>query len=1181
MESLIMDNYKATFITVSAPAVKLLREQTANINKICNNVLITKIYYATCEFDEATTMSMKEDIISSDVVFLDLMGTPPTVYEAVAQACSKCKNNIIPFGGFGREFLKLGDFSASSMKKIHSGKKPSMKAMLKMQKLAGAVGPLLHGKMQDMNNYGKIMQYFQNADEYNIYNLLNLLLTDYAKIKGLNKSQEPKVALPIALYDMYDKTAFQSTGEFENFMQFDNSLPNVAILFTSHNYPTDSTLCIRALCESLGEFSNVYPIGINEDFVDVGNKIRYYLTNVTNGINFIINCKPFRLSAGPMGGKVEQGIELLREMGVLFAHPFFLTRSSQEDWKKSTKGCSSNELLISIIMSEMDGAIDMIPIGAMMDLPHEKVLGSNIQQLAPIQERIDRFCGRVKNHLILQEKSNKDKKVAIICYNYPPGEANLFGGAFLDTFESVSAILCRLKDEGYTTKNLSAQELMKDFTAGKAVNWGKYDCNWDEKITYPSSRYKPSEEVEEAWGKSPGNIMVDEGEFFIPGIIVGNVFIGLQPTRSVYEDDEVKSYHDRTLPPHHQYIAFYEWLASEFNSDVVVHVGTHGTLEFLKGKETALSGECYPDKLIKNMPHIYLYYCANPAEAVVAKRRAYANIVSYQPPVFVKSELYGKWLELGTEIENYSYSLSVSENSSKDILTLIEKLASELGLPSDLDEIEDELYRMQNSLIPKGLHIFGKAYDKEELELYRQAIMSIKSEEEQKDKKILSEVNEHVLMAGENHELDGLIRALNGEYNPPKLAGDILRSPDVLPSGYNLYQFDSRLVPTRTAMMRGKRICDNTLATYYKENNEYPKSVAVIMWGIETSRTQGETLAQMLSYLGVRLSSKSTAWDQQFEIIPIEELGRPRIDVTANICGFFRDMFANIIEKVDDILNQIYELDETDGQNYFKANSKVIYNSLIESEHSEKDARQLAVTRIFGPKEGEYGTKLTSVIGSKDWQEESELGFAFTAELRFAYNRRMSGRNVKGLYEKNLKAVDIVSQIRNSTEYEITDLDHYYEFFGGLSKSVEIVKGKKAKMIITDTTTDKIVSENVEKAISRGINTRVLNPKWIEGMLSHNHHGAQHVSKRFENLMGLAATTGEVEEKLYDKLMQTYVEDESISSKMKENNPFAYMEILEQMMEYSNRGYWKATEEQIAKIKETYLAVENSLEEKL
>ena len=502
-----------------------------------------------------------------------------------------------------------------------------------------------------------------------------------------------------------------------------------------------------------------------------------------------------------------------------------------------------------------------------------------------------------------------------------------------------------------------------------------------------------------------------------------------------------------------------------------------------------------------------------------------------------------------------------------------------MGLSEDVEEVESELYRMQHSLIPKGLHIFGHRYTEYEMASYAYGVAQLRSSGQEPDEEILVQAQKDTACATQNHELDGLMEALCDHFSPPRLAGDLFRSPEVFPTGYNLYQFDARQVPSAAALRRGWEIAENTLRTYQSAHGVYPQSVALIAWGLEASRTQGETVGQILGYLGVRPQAKSSLWDHKYELIPLSELGRPRIDVTVNICGFFRDMFPNVMDTLDDIFRMVYAANEGPVENYFRAHTLSRQNRLIEEGHSPEDAEELAAARLFGPPEGEYGTGITGIIETKNWKDESELGANFTDSLHYIYTRHSIGRKEKALYQDNLSVVDVISQLRASTEYEITDLDHYYEFFGGLAKSVEMVKGQKSAMYITDVTAGQLHTETVDKSIARGLRTRVLNPTWIDGLLQHPYHGAQKIAERFENVMGLTATTGAVDQHFYDDLEACYVQDEERRRQMEENNPHAYLNILEQMLEYNSRGYWDASDEQLERIKRAYLDLEDRIED--
>jgi cobaltochelatase CobN len=1244
---------KVTVISVSTSVITGLIKVQEDINSRFNDVLELRLFYASRALEDSKLEDMEIDIVDSDVIFVDLMGSPKKIVEAVIRGLEKCKGNIIPIGGAGRNYLRLGELTSSDMgMNRKSNKKPrkpmNMSKMQKMADMAEKMGKIIPvGKPRDMRNFVQIGKYFQNATIIQLTNMMYLLLRDYGRVKGIPKPQESEKLPDIGLCDPETKMYFDNYKKYADIHGFNSNNPTVALLFYGHTYPNDTSACVSKIAEKIREFANVLPIAFSKTKTDNQDLLKDWLLNATGKkANLIINFMSFRLGAGPMGGNADYAVSVLEDVNVPIFHPFFMSKRRELEWFDSVEGINSSEFLLSVMLPELDGAIETYPIGAMAVPKYNSEFDIEVRELSLINDRVMKLVSRVKNWLKLQTKMNLDKKVAIICYNYPPGEDNLFGGAFLDTFGSVGNILKELNSNSYNVKPLSANQLMDSFTSGKIVNSGRWSNEESQEnfFKYATKEYNKDmenkwykEEMLEQWGEAPGSIMSDGENFLIPGIINGNIFIGLQPTRGIHENPE-KIYHDKTLLPPHQYIAYYKWLKEEFKADVIIHVGTHGTLEFLKGKECGMSSRCLPDMLVSDLPHLYIYYCGNPAEGMIAKRRSHAALIGYQPPTFIEGELYGEYAKMAAMIDEYHEALRVSPVRSDDVYTNIMKKAVENNLPEDLDEIESELYRMNRSLIPKGLHVFGKSFDNEEVYRYLEFVLrydrgNIKSLRrilavnngydydeilEKNDINLLKRIDREVkelidiywkengkisdslniknelrleidstmkyaedliTKCNNNNESNGLLKLLNGEYLKAKLAGDTIRNPEVMPTGYNLYQFDPRFVPSETAYERGKKIAENTISQYLKEHGEYPKSIAVVLWGLETSRTQGETVGQIMAYLGIRLGKSRSIWEPKYEIIPEEELKRPRIDVVINICGFFRDMFSNIINDLNELFETIYELDEGDEFNYFKANSKRLYKKLLEEGYEKEEAIELCKSRIFGPAEGEYGTGVTKLFETKNWQNESQIGETFVKSLRYVYSKNCRGKEAGELFNNNLSSVDVVSQIRSNHEYEVTDLDHYYEFFGGLAKSVEMAKGSKAEIYITDTTGERIETESVEKSINRGIRTRVLNPKWIDGMLEHKYHGVQNIADRFENIMGLAATTNKVEEWIYDDLHSKYIDDDEMKERLRDNNRWAYFSIVEQMMEYEKRGYWKATDEQKEKLLEVYLELEGDIEE--
>ncbi len=1240
---------KIMIITVSTSVLQTLIKVSRKLDRDHPGILDLHLIYAARKMSENQRKRMQQLMMDSDTILIDLMGTPEAIVKDIYAALEKTQADIIPYGGSGRDYLRLGNLTSENMKmgrkKTSETIRSNVQVMKKMSALAEKLGKVMPGKMKDLRNYSQITKYFTIADAFNIKNMLILLLREYGDVPNLPKPKQAREIPEIGICDPKTKEYFRTYDEYREAAGGNPELPTVAVLYYGHTYPNDTSACVAAMCDRIGAFANVLPIAFSRPSAQDFSILAQFLKDAHGEkVDLIVNFMSFRLGAGPMGGDAQRAVDILEEVDAPYFHPFFLSRRKISEWQESKQGVNAVEFTLSVMLPELDGSVEALPVGAMCEPEYIAEFDLDLREITLIEERAEKAVARMKQYLNLRKKDNAEKKIAILCYNYPPGEANVFGGAFLDTFKSVEKLLHDLKDHGYTVTPLTRDELIQKFTTEGFVNSARYFLNDGEMITYPASAYQQRigkmpfyEELIEQWGQVPGKIMVNQNkEFLIPGVMAGNVFIGLQPSRG-YQGDSDQVYHDKQVLPHHQYLAFYQWLQNEFDADAMIHVGTHGTLEFTRGKECGMSGNCFPDILVSDIPHLYLYYAGNPSEAMIAKRRSHANIVSYQPTEYVPGDLYGNYLSLKSMIDEYREAKLKSPTRCDDILKTIQSTAAENNLPSNLDELEHELFRMDRALIPKGLHTFGVSYDQTQAESYARALIRrdhgdvlslnriiasalghdydqlfetnqhavIKEIEEQatsvfgdfllkkqtpsfEEKELemqaaatLAFAHETIEKSQKNNETQGLMAALSGRYNPARLAGDIFRSPEVLPTGQNLYQFDPRQVPSATAIQQGVKIAENTLEAYQKANGNTPNVTSVILWGLETSRTQGETVSQILAYWGVRSVDTNNAWESQYEIIPLEELGRKRVDVVINICGFFRDMFPNILHDLNKLLEQLDNLDEPDEMNCIKANTRRIYQQLIDSGMEVEKARELSWARIFGPPEGEYGTNLTSIIETKNWQDESQIGNAFIDSIKHVYSTNYRGLEAKELYTTNLEVVDLVSQIRSNHEYEVTDLDHYYEFFGGLAKSVEIARGQKVNIYITDTTGEQVETETAAKSINRGMRTRLFNPKWIDGMLAHKFHGAQMIAERFENIMGLAATTGEVEDWIYDDMHATFVEDPKMQQRIKENNPYAYIDILEQMMEYHQRGYWEATEAQLETLRRVYLETEGGVEEKI
>ncbi|MCH1625899.1 cobaltochelatase subunit CobN [Ferdinandcohnia quinoae] len=1213
-------------------------------------------------FDAKGTMLIEEKqarferaIAKSDFILVELRLCPEEWVARIAECVSLAPKHAekiffsLQNPRMGTDF-KIGHLYGEDLCQLfEANRKPPVLFSLDNEKtIADLSSQLPLEKRVDFQHLAAIIEYWIYANEEYLIQFLLYIVREYGHVDThhLPKPYKPIITDNIVIYENKDKRTYSSLVDYVQDYPFDQQKPTIGVIFLGYHFNASNIECVFEIIERLKPIANIIPVLASSiAHLDI-ERFKQLVTSDHYKVSLLLNFVPFRLGAGPMGGNSHEVIPMLEELGVPIMHPFFITKRTVTTWKDSIQGIDSSEYLTSVMLPELDGSIDTFPVGALMEVEEDTFDFEN-QKLTLIEERVQYLINRVKKMFTLQKKKNSEKKVAIICYNYPPGEDSIFSASYIDTFESVANILKLLKKEGYHIPDFSKEQLMANFTAGKLVNSGK----WNSEETYSGFLRYPVREYEKTtkgdslaritndWGTAPGTIMSEDTDFLIPGMILGNIFIGLQPARST-ADQVSSSYHDKTLTPHHQYVAFYSWLKENFQADALVHVGTHGTLEFLQGKEVAMSGDCYPDQLVGDLPHIYLYYIGNPSEAMIAKRRTHAVLVSYQTPPYIVGDLYGDYVQLEELLANYTEAKRLDPDRCVLLYDEILKISKQLHFPStEIDEIEIDLYRMKKSLIPKGLHIFGKGYDETDARNYikhvlkydRGTLKSIKrliAEDQAKDYDVILEkcdkeeldlleeieheiINQFLdkgsfdsrlitseaiqnrcyeslsfgLTAYHNskntHEEEGLVEALQGKYSPVRLAGDIVKSPDILPSGYNLYQFDPRLIPEKTAAERGKTIAENTITQYYDEFGSYPKCTGVVLWGFETSRTQGETIGQILHYLGVRITQARGAFSPQFEIIPIKELGRPRIDVVINITGFFRDIFPNVLDALNQLFLQIAGLDETDDENIFKANTNQIYQLLLQDGYSDEDAFKLATARIFGPSEGAYSTRVTGLVGERNWTEEKDLADGYIKDIQYVYGMDHRGVASEELFKMHLQAVDLVSQIRSNLELEVIDLDHYYEFFGGLSKSVEVERGIKTPVYISDTTGELIQTEDVQVSIERGVRTRLLNPKWIDGLLEHQQHGTQQILERFENMIGLAATTNKVDSWVFSEMHSTYIVDEKRREQLTENNRWAYHSMMERLFESHSRGYWDATEQELEQLKSAYLQLEGSIEGKI
>jgi len=881
---------------------------------------------------------------------------------------------------------------------------------------------------------------------------------------------------------------------------------------------------------------------------------------------------------------VTRGVKLFQDLNVPVFAPVY--SSNLEEWWNDSRGLV-RELHWQIAMPELDGRIEPILMGGRKFSEIDYETGILVGRLTPLPDRIERITERVKNWVLLRRMNNVDKKIALLYYNIGGGKDGV-SAAYLDVVASIESILKALKEDGYNIPvNYSAEDIVNlMLTAGNNVgSWAPGELEKVVQagaITIPISDYLvwfatlPSElqkEVLAKWGPAPGNVMIYEDQIVIPGIMLGNVFLGPQPMRGWGEDPE-KIRHSATLPPHHQYIAFYMWMQNKFNA--VIHLGTHGTLEWLPGRSVGLGGDDWPDVLLGNLPNIYPYVVENPGEGIQAKRRSYAVLIGHMIPPMIPSKLYDELANLNDLISSYHTSLDPrrKEVLKKQIIDLILTLRIHTDLNLDLEntpfqdivhEVHHYLDDLAKEMMPYGLHIFGSGIP---LELLNQMIESIVSfDPEKRDNTEFREMLEKNL--SENYEIQNLLAALRGEFISPGPSGGPIRKPDVLPTGRNFYSFDPRTAPDSAAWELGKRMADDLINSFHQEKKYYPDTVGVVLWSGETMRTNGQSIATILRLMGLE-----PIWRLRrltgFKITPLEELGRPRIDVTVSISGLFRDTFSYTIDMLDDAFRLVASLDEKDNhirKNYLEDRGKFLKQGL-----SSKDAENRAIARIFGPAPGTYGTGVSELTTTTTgWKNQPDLVETYLNQMSYFYGRNLFGVSGMESFKNQLTRIDATVQVRDGL-FGILDNCDVVQFLGGLTMAAQSLSNKEVNIYIANSRTLNVRIQSLSTFLNTELRTRVFNPKWAEGLLKNRFSGAKHINKHVENLFIWNAVSPEsVKDWKWDTVAKHFVFNSQMRNQLIQANPHALKSIAAWALEAARRGMWNADRATLTALSDTYI----------
>jgi len=660
--------------------------------------------------------------------------------------------------------------------------------------------------------------------------------------------------------------------------------------------------------------------------------------------------------------------------------------------------------------------------------------------------------------------------------------------------------------------------------------------------------------------------MIKDKEIIVPYVNLGNVILVPQPSRG-WGDDAVKLYHSTQLWTHHQYTAFYLWLKQEFNADAIISLGTHGTHEWLPGKQAGLSQSCPPEVLIQDLPNLYPYIMDDIGEGVQAKRRGRGVIIDHLIPAMKKAGVYEEYRDMAVLINEYNDALTRSSELAEQKFKRIKILVKKLGLDKDLllkevneeavEEIEHYLMDLGEANVPYGMHTFGVSPEGEALKEFSQLI------KERNEDLALEEIKKKLGMC--YLEIDHLIAGLEGKYIPSGEGNDPLRNPEAIPTGKNFYGFDAAKVPSKDAYTLGKKQGEEMVEKYLKENGEYPDKIGLVLWSIELQRNEGTQVGTALYLMGMK-----PMWDKNGRVIGVEPipgkvLGRPRIDVHLQSSGLFRDNFPNLILLLDEAVRKAGQL--KDVENFIAKHNRKIKEYLLNKGYGEEEAENLSKIRVFSAKPGSYGTKMGDLIGASGfWESDEEIADVFINFVSFGYGKGVWGKPLKSVYKKNLEDVKITMHTRSSNLFGVLDTDGTYEYLGALSLAVKKVSGEYPDVLLSiQGNPDAPYIEDIERTIGKELRARYLNPKWIEGMKKENYAGASHIARKFfEYMWGWQVVTPfAIDETHWEQAYEVYIEDKynlELKEFFNEHNPWARQSISARMLEAIRKKYWEASE---------------------
>lgn len=1172
--------YRIAIVTLDSHNARPCERALANMNVDFPGLEVDIFAAATWsdhpeEFAKAKNAIEKADLIVANLLFLEEHVKPLLpVIEARRDQCDAvvgiiCDAALVKQTRMGSLDMQTPESGTMALlKRLRGSSKPSTETGEKKMRMLRRLPKILKyipGKAQDLRAWFLCMQYWLGGTDENIEAMLRFLISRYSGITEWRGGTVPSpIEYPdVGLYhpDLHERI----TVEPDALPTIDNPVGRVGLLLMRSYVLSGDTAHYDAVIREF-EKKNIQVVPAFAGGLDGRPAIdAFFHEHGIANIDAMVSLSGFSLVGGPAYNNTDAAVETLKNLDIPYiaAHPLEFQTLSQ--WSNSRGGLGPIETTMLIALPELDGATNPTVFAGRhgedgsCDGCHFKCVAQEKRAMAPCYERIEALVDRTRKLLLLKKSERSTRKVAVVLFGFPPNAGAAGTAAYLDVFSSLHNTMNAMASSGYELEvPATVDELRQMVLQGNASSFGQ-DANVHTRVSadWIVKNTPWLSDVEDQWGPAPGKVQSDGSSVLVLGKQFGNVFVGVQPTFG-YEGDPMRLLFEGGFAPTHAFSTFYQWLKRDFDADVVLHFGMHGALEFMPGKQVGMNGADWPDRLIGDLPNVYLYACNNPSEASLAKRRSNAITITHLTPPVAAAGLYKGLLDLKDSLVRWR-EMSSDDPLRNELETLIHEQADSVDFAeTNLDNLWIKLLETEDALVPEGLHVVGRSLSSDQRQAYVDVVENLAPE----NKADLFEKLAH------NQEVTAILNALDGGFTPPVAGGDIVRSTDILPTGRNIHAFDPFRMPTAFACRQGADQAQMLL----DKHTSLPKTVALVLWGSDNIKSDGAQIAQALALIGAKPRFDSFGRLSGADLIPISELGRPRIDVIMTLSGIFRDLLPLQTRMLAEAAYKAATAEEDPAQNFVRANVLA---------HIEKTGEDIetAALRIFSNAEGAYGSNVNQMVDSSVFESEDELADAYEARKSFAYGRNGKPIHNQKLLKDMLSKVELAYQNLESVELGITTVDHYFDTLGGITRAVNRARDEgEVAVYISDHTKGAGKVRTLADQVALETRSRSLNPKFYEALLEHGAEGVRQLEAHVTNTLGWSATTGQVDPWVYQRISETFVLDDDMRERLAALNPTASSRMANRLLEATDRQYWSPDPETIEALQNAADALEDRME---